>query len=103
MSVTLRDRVIRNVNELEWVEGKLYANLWPTDWIVIIDPQSGRVEGLIDLKGLFEEIVRTRIPGNRQPDVLNGIAYDPETKRLFVTGKYWPTLFEIELVKRGVQ
>jgi glutamine cyclotransferase len=81
------------INELEYVQGKVYANVWQSDLVVIIDPKSGRVTGRIDLEGLLEP------EDYAQPvDVLNGIAYDGEGNRLFVTGKKWPKLFEIELV-----
>ena len=95
VAVSLRDRSVRNLNELEWVDGELFANVWQTDWILRIDPRSGVVKGLVDLSGLLPE--SDRIPGHT--DVLNGIAYDAESKRLFVTGKNWPKLFEIELVE----
>jgi uncharacterized repeat protein (TIGR01451 family) len=83
---------VKRLNELEYIQGKVFANVWQTDRIVIIAPQTGQVVGWIDLKGLLD-------PGSvSQPvDVLNGIAYDAETDRLFVTGKLWPTLFEIDL------
>lgn len=81
------------LNELEYIQGKVYANVWQSDLVVIIDPKSGRVTGRIDLRGLLEP------EDSAQPvDVLNGIAYDAEGDRLFVTGKKWPKLFEIELV-----
>lgn len=84
---------IVRLNELEYIEGQVYANIWQTNWLVIIDPASGRVTGRILLDGLLapEDMI--------QPvDVLNGIAYDPAYDRLFVTGKLWPKLFEIDLV-----
>jgi glutamine cyclotransferase len=82
------------LNELEYVEGEVFANVWKTDWIVRIDPDTGQVTGWIDLAGLLPPEQRS------QPvDVLNGIAYDEATGRLFVTGKLWPRLFEIELVR----
>ena len=86
---------IKNVNELEWVEGEIYANVWTTDRIVRISPKDGQVTGWIDLAGLMPI-------GERTPDmdVLNGIAYDSAGKRLFVTGKMWPKLFEIKLVPK---
>ena len=96
VSVSLRGRSVRNLNELEWVDGELFANVWQTDWILRIDPRSGVVTGIIDLSGLLPDADRT--PGHT--DVLNGIAYDAESKRLFVTGKRWPKLFEIELVEK---
>ncbi len=82
--------VIR-LNELEYIQGQVYANVWHTDLIAIIDPQSGQVIGWIDLTGLLKP------EDSAGADVLNGIAYDVENERLFVTGKLWPKLFEIEL------
>ena len=94
--LTVRDHrgpVIR-LNELEYVRGEILANIWQTDRIARIDPRTGHVTGWIDLTGLLQSGDR------RQPvDVLNGIAYDPRTGRLFVTGKWWPKLFEIILTK----
>ncbi|MEL7561885.1 MAG: glutaminyl-peptide cyclotransferase [Dehalogenimonas sp.] len=84
------------LNELEYIEGKIYANVWQTDRIAIIDPVSGRVEGWIDLTGLLTPAQASGI----NVDVLNGIAYDAAEKRLFVTGKFWPLIFEIQLVAR---
>jgi glutamine cyclotransferase len=86
---------IPQLNELEYVEGEVWANVWYTDVIARIDPSSGRVVGWIDLQGLLD-------PQDRESsaDILNGIAYDAEAGRLFVTGKLWPKLFEIELVPR---
>jgi glutamine cyclotransferase len=83
---------ISQINELEYINGEIYANIWQTDKIVRIDPENGRVLGWIDLTGLLAPEDRVGA------DVLNGIAYDPENQRLFVTGKLWPKLFEIELV-----
>ena len=93
--VTALGKPVDQLNELEWVEGEIYANLWQTDRIARIDPKSGNVVGWIDLKGLLPQ--KDVIEGHT--DVLNGIAYDAEAKRLFVTGKFWPKLFEIRLVK----
>ena len=95
--IKVRDggREVRHLNELEWVKGEIYANIWQTDRIARISPLDGRVIGWIDLTGLLSE--RERIAGT---DVLNGIAYDAATDRLFVTGKLWPKLFEIQLVPR---
>jgi len=84
------NRPIDNLNELEWVKGEIYANVWLTDRIAIIEPASGQVTAWLDLAGLS---LTTR-PGD---DVLNGIAYDAARDRLFVTGKLWPTLFEIRV------
>lgn len=85
-----------SLNELEYIEGKIWANRYYTDEIVIIDPESGKVEGRIDLKGILKT-------SDRKPstDVLNGIAWDREGKRIFVTGKYWPKLFEIRIMESG--
>lgn len=90
---------VTNLNELEWVDGEIYANIWLTNRIARIDPISGHVVGWIDLTGLFD-VNTLPVPAN---DVLNGIAWDAQHKRLFVTGKHWPKLFEIKLVPRGAQ
>ncbi|QNK03060.1 glutaminyl-peptide cyclotransferase [Dyella telluris] len=92
--VTDNGQAVTNLNELEWVKGEIYANVWLTDRIARIDPATGHVTGWIDLTGLFD-INSLPDPGN---DVLNGIAYDAQHDRLFVTGKRWPKLFEITLV-----
>jgi len=86
---------IDNVNELEYVEGELYANIWQTDRIARISPVTGAIMGWIDLSGLLGPMYR-----NGTEDVLNGIAYDAVNKRLFVTGKLWPKLFEIRVVPK---
>jgi glutaminyl-peptide cyclotransferase len=93
VTVTIEGRPLNKVNELEWVKGEIYANVWETNWIVRIDPASGRVQGAVNLAGLLQP--RDVIAG--QTDVLNGIAYDAKHDRLFVTGKCWPKLFEIRL------
>ena len=86
---------VAQLNELEFVEGEIFANVWQTDRIARISPQTGAVVGWIDLTGLLSAVQRT------DPDaVLNGIAYDPQAKRLFVTGKLWPAIFEIQLVPK---
>jgi glutaminyl-peptide cyclotransferase len=95
--VTLDGTPIDRLNELEWVKGEIYANVWQTDWLMRIAPDSGRILGIVDLSGLLP--VSQRIPG--QTDVLNGIAYDARQDRLFVTGKNWPQLFEIRLQPTG--
>ncbi|WIT13677.1 glutaminyl-peptide cyclotransferase [Paucibacter sediminis] len=95
VQVTALGRPVEQLNELEWVEGQIYANIWHSNVIVRIDPASGQVQSLIDLTGLL----KPELAG--QADVLNGIAYDPAKKRLFVTGKLWPRLFEIRLVPRA--
>ncbi|WP_339609811.1 glutaminyl-peptide cyclotransferase [uncultured Planktosalinus sp.] len=86
---------IKSVNELEYVEGKIYANIFQKNAIAIINPQNGAVEGVIDLKGL-----QARVTQHRFLDVLNGIAYKGEPNKLFVTGKNWDKLFEIEIIEK---
>lgn len=87
---------VTDLNELEYVKGKIYANRYYTDEIVIIDPLSGKEEGRVDMKGILS--VKDRKPST---NVLNGIAWDPQQDRLFITGKYWPKLFEIEIEAIG--
>jgi len=96
ISVSAEGKPVSQLNELEVVDGQLYANVWGTDVIARIDPDSGKVVGWIDLTGLLPADKR----GTANPDaVLNGIAYEPRGKRLYVTGKLWPKLFEIELIQ----
>jgi glutaminyl-peptide cyclotransferase len=80
---------VRNLNELEFVRGEIFANVWPTHIIARIAPKTGQISGWIDLTGILGD--------QEGVDVMNGIAYDPIQDRLFVTGKYWPRLFEIEI------
>ena len=94
IKVTFRGQPLRNLNELEWVKGEIYANVWQTDMIVRINPTTGVVVGRINLAGLLSNADRQ----SSSPDVLNGIAYDAKGDRLFVTGKQWPKLYEIKLV-----
>ena len=84
---------VDNLNELEYVKGEVYANIWQTDRIARISPATGQVTGWIDLSGLLPEADR-----KADTDVLNGIAYDQASNRLFVTGKLWPKMFEIQLL-----
>jgi glutaminyl-peptide cyclotransferase len=94
--VNAEGKPVPQLNELEVVDGQLYANVWGTDVIARIDPASGNVVGWIDLTGLLPPDKR----GTSNVDaVLNGIAYEPKGKHLYVTGKLWPKLFEIELIK----
>jgi glutaminyl-peptide cyclotransferase len=86
---------IDQLNELEFVEGQIFANIWQTDRIARISPQTGEVVGCIDLSGLLSPMYKLSSGG-----VLNGIAYDSAKKRLFVTGKLWPRLFEIRLIPK---
>ena len=88
--------VIRNLNELEYINGEIWANIWTTDTIVRIDPKTGKIVAEIDLKGLLG----SNLSNQKTPvDVLNGIAYDSDKNKIYITGKLWPKLFEIELVK----
>lgn len=96
VQVTAEGKPIDSLNELEIVNGELYANVWGTDIIARIDPASGKVTGWIDLTNLLPREKR----GTSSVDaVLNGIAYDGKARKLYVTGKFWPKLFEIELVR----
>jgi len=94
IQVTAAGVPVRNLNELEVVKGEIFANVWQTNMIARI-AADGRVVGWIDLSGLLAPAERTGV------DVLNGIAYDRASDRLFVTGKLWPKLFEIKLVRKG--
>ena len=92
LQVTLRGRPLERLNELEFARGSVYANVWQEDFIVRIDPASGRVSGHIDASGL--------LPPSQAPaaDVLNGIAYNPQSDTFYLTGKYWPHMFEVRFV-----
>ena len=94
VAVRQGDSPVANLNELEFIDGQVFANIWQSDRIVRIDPHSGQVTGIIDLSGLLSAADR----GGRRVDVLNGIAYDARGDRLFVTGKWWPKLYEVKLV-----
>ena len=83
---------IKAVNELEWIDGKIYANIYQMDALAIIDPKSGAVEAVIDLSAL-----KKKVKQHPDIDVLNGIAYNPKTKTIFVTGKNWDKMFEIKI------
>ena len=91
LQVTANDEPLKNINELEWVKGEIYANVWHTDLIARIDPGTGKVVGWINLVGLWKG-------SDNEEKTLNGIAYDAEHDRLFVTGKEWPNVFEIRMV-----
>jgi glutamine cyclotransferase len=93
VKVTDRGAAVRDLNELEYVRGEVYANVWHTDRIARISPESGRVTGWIDLRGLMSSGYKLDAEA-----VLNGIAHDAAGNRLFVTGKLWPRLFEIQVV-----
>ena len=92
LNVTWNGRPQDQLNELEYIEGEIWANVWQQDWILRIDPETGRVKSYLDMKNLLPPQLRTG-----SEDVLNGIAYDPQSKRIFVSGKLWPRLFEIRL------
>lgn len=94
LPVRLNGRPLRNLNELEWVRGKIWANVYLTDMIVVIDPATGEVEATVDCKDLLPAALRTR-----ETDVLNGIAADADGK-IYLTGKNWPRLYQVELVRR---
>jgi len=97
IEVYANDIPVTRINELEYIQGEIYANIWQTELIARIDPLTGQVVGWIDLRGILspEDYSET-------VDVLNGIAYDVKNDRLFVTGKFWPKLFEIELIKKDI-
>lgn len=96
ISVVDGDQPIADLNELEYIDGVIWANVWRTNLIARIDPQTGEVIDWLDLSALDAEVTAT----NPNVDVLNGIAWNPETGTVFVTGKFWPTLFEIELAPK---
>jgi len=96
MRVLDGDTPVNRLNELETIENELFANVWGSDWIARISPESGLVVGWVDLTDL-----RGEMRSKGRVDVLNGIAYDPTESKIYVTGKLWPELFEIELVPRA--
>ena len=92
--VTIEGRPVRWLNELEYIDGRIWANVYTSDEIVIINPKNGKVEGVIDCTGLLPYSLRTS-----DTDVLNGIAYDSRTEKIYLTGKNWPRLYEVRLVE----
>jgi glutamine cyclotransferase len=95
VTVTYNGEMVTSINELEYVEGSVYANIWKTDKIAVIDPATGNVVSWVDLTGLENQL------DNRNGiDVLNGIAYDQAKGKMYVTGKLWPNLFEIRLIPK---
>ena len=95
IDVTDAGAPVSQLNELEWVDGEILANVWQKDQVARIDPATGKVTGWIDLTGILPASQRTG-----KEDVLNGIAYDAAAKKLYVTGKWWPAMFEIRLQRR---
>jgi glutamine cyclotransferase len=93
--VTIDNRPVRWLNELEYIDGKVWANVYTSDEIVIINPKTGKVEGVVDCRGLLPKSLR-----KPSTDVLNGIAYNPDTRKIYLTGKNWPKLYEIKLVEK---
>jgi glutamine cyclotransferase len=93
IAVTCNGESLPYLNELEWIEGKIWANVYTLDQIVVINPESGVVEKIVNLRGLLPQSEVTATT-----DVLNGIAYDEENKRIFVTGKNWSKMFEIRVL-----
>ena len=95
LNVSAAGRRLNHLNELEYVKGEIFANIWRTDFIARIEPASGKVIGVIDCTGLL-----SASDYDASTDVLNGIAYDPAGDRLFITGKHWPKLFEVRLKQK---
>lgn len=93
--VTIEDRPVRLLNELEYIDGKIWANVYTSDEIVIINPKDGRIQGIVDCRGLLPKQLRTPTT-----DVLNGIAYNPADGKIYLTGKNWPKLYEVRLVEK---
>ena len=93
--VKYEERPVRFLNELEYIDGKIWANVYTSDEIVIINPKDGKVVGVVDCRGLLPRNLRTV-----ETDVLNGIAYNPEDGKIYLTGKNWPKLYEVRLVEK---
>ena len=93
--VKYEDRPVRWLNELEYIDGRVWANVYTTDEIVIINPKDGRVEGIIDCRGLLPKEMYAP-----ETDVLNGIAYNPDTGKIYLTGKNWPKMYEVRLIEK---
>jgi glutamine cyclotransferase len=93
ISVKYQNNPLKEINELEWIEGFIYANQWQTNYILKIDPSSGNVVGRMD----FNSIAKKMGESYPEADVLNGIAYEAKTKTLLVTGKYWPVMYAVRL------
>lgn len=93
LTVKMNGRPVQMLNELEWIDGKIWANVYMTDMIVIINPSDGTVEGTVDCSGLLPRSLR-----DANTDVLNGIAYNPKGGKIYLTGKCWKRLYEVRLV-----
>lgn len=93
--VTIEGRPVRFLNELEYIDGKIWANVYTSDEIVIINPKDGKIEGVIDCRGLLPASLRTS-----STDVLNGIAYNEKDGKIYLTGKNWPRMYEIKIVEK---
>ena len=94
--ITLNGDLINSVNELEFIEGSVYANQWGQPYIFKIDPASGQVTGRIDITAIWDRIKKTAPELDPRNDVPNGIAYDPDIKKIYITGKKWPELYEVQ-------
>ena len=94
LQVKMWDRPVRWLNELEYIDGRVWANVYTSDEIVMINPRTGKVEGVIDCSGLLPRKLRTDTT-----DVLNGIAFNPQDGKIYLTGKNWPRLYEVRLVE----
>jgi len=94
VKVTMNGKEVPFLNELEYIDGKVWANVYTEDYIVIINPETGVVEGKVDCSGLLPRTLRTP-----KTDVLNGIAYDPKEKGIYITGKYWPRIYKVSIVE----
>lgn len=97
VGVTDNNGPVAYINELEYVDGFIYANVWQSNYIIKIDPSNGHVVGRMDLAGILEQAAKISPDANIKGNVLNGIAYDPEKKSFYITGKLWPVLFEVKL------
>ncbi|CAD7697729.1 unnamed protein product [Ostreobium quekettii] len=100
LTVTDGGQAVKKLNELEWIEGEVWANVWLTDCIARIDPNNAQVTGWVMLQSLTAGLRARKLPQKDRMDVLNGIAWDETRRRIFVTGKLWPRMFEISLVRR---
>ena len=99
IQVATNTKIYSKFNELEWVDGKIYANTYQFPSVTIINPENGAIEGVIDFRGLQEQL--SNLPSlDPQNHVLNGIAYNPNTEKLYVTGKNWDTIFEVEVIEK---